>query len=153
MNSFLKVFPLLLVVALAGCRPTEKVEPSPSTPHLDPRLDGFLTYAIKDKAALGKEKRVYAAQNVSFEGFIYLVFSGSNQGRYHAGQVDGSGSTLGVPREEPPAAGVRVRGGAEEIPGGGVQPHPYARDVSADASRPRAALELRALIESAGLIP
>jgi hypothetical protein len=85
----LKAAPLLLL-ALLGCRSSEQGsapaaldapqgEPSGrSAPaSLDPRLSAFLAVVIKDPVALEKEKRDYAARNVSFEQFIYFVYTGA----------------------------------------------------------------------------
>ncbi len=44
---------------------------------LDPRLDKFLVFAIKDKRTLVSERKVYAANKVSFEQFILSIFSGA----------------------------------------------------------------------------
>ncbi|MGH7217196.1 MAG: hypothetical protein ACREIG_08175 [Nitrospiraceae bacterium] len=43
---------------------------------LDPRLDEFLVFAIKDKSTLNSERRVYATHKVSFEQFILSIYSG-----------------------------------------------------------------------------
>lgn len=43
---------------------------------LDPRLDGFLSYVIKDPAILQQEKDTYAKNQVSFEDLVFVVYSG-----------------------------------------------------------------------------
>lgn len=66
---------LLLVVTLVGCLSGNNVAMAQPTSQLDPRLESFLAYAIKDKNALEKEKSAYADQKVSFEQFIFLIYS------------------------------------------------------------------------------
>ena len=42
---------------------------------LDPRLSGFLETVIKDPPTLAKEKEDYASQGITFEAFIYAVYT------------------------------------------------------------------------------
>jgi len=64
-----------LLLAIVACRQTDPSGLSDSTTALDPRLAGFLEVAIKDPATLAKEKQDYAARSISFEQFIFAVFS------------------------------------------------------------------------------
>ena len=70
---------LVLLVALfglIGCKSSEQAATnSPGT--LDPRLGGFLEHIFKDDPAqLEKEKKDYASKGVTFEPFIFSVYSG-----------------------------------------------------------------------------
>lgn len=49
---------------------------TPEKPMIDPRLDGFLAFAIKDQQTLQSERQAYAAHKISFEQFIFSVYSG-----------------------------------------------------------------------------
>ena len=42
---------------------------------LDPRLSGFLEVVIKDPATLAHEKQDYASRGITFEAFIYAVYT------------------------------------------------------------------------------
>lgn len=67
------IWPALLLISLTtGLFAKER----PDTKGLDPRLESFLSYAIKDKQTLESEKRVYAEHKVSFEQFIFALYSG-----------------------------------------------------------------------------
>jgi len=70
---------LVLLVALfglIGCKSSEQAATNP-TGTLDPRLGGFLEHIFKDDPAqLEKEKKDYASNGVTFEPFIFSVYSG-----------------------------------------------------------------------------
>ena len=67
---------LLTLLSLFGCKSTDDVaKSSPGT--LDPRLGGFLELIFKDNPSqLEREKRDYASRGVTFEPFIYMVYTG-----------------------------------------------------------------------------
>jgi len=64
----------LLVLGLTGFGSTGHAESSAAS--LDPRLADFLAFVIKDPATLEGEKKDYASRGVSFEAFIYAVYTG-----------------------------------------------------------------------------
>lgn len=68
--------PLWLVCAL-GCKSTPSTPASAAPSGLDLRLADFLRTAITDQATLEREKRDYASYRVSFEQFIYSVYTHS----------------------------------------------------------------------------
>ena len=65
---------LLLVLGLTAFGPSGHAE---SAATLDPRLGDFLEFVIKDPAVLEREKKDYASRGVTFEPFIYAVYTGA----------------------------------------------------------------------------
>ena len=74
MKHLAKLATIVLVLGLAACRQTDSGG-DPSAAAIDPRLAGFLEVAIKDPPTLAKEKQDYAARKVTFEQFIFAVFT------------------------------------------------------------------------------
>jgi hypothetical protein len=67
---------LLSLLSLFSCKSTDHVAKSPPGT-LDPRLGGFLEQVFKDNPSqLEKEKHDYASLGVTFEPFIYSVYTG-----------------------------------------------------------------------------
>ncbi len=66
-------FALLCLVVLTANAGYAKEE------NVDPRLHGFLSSVIKDKAALRKEEAIYAKNNVNFEAFILVIYTGTTR--------------------------------------------------------------------------
>ena len=66
----------LLLVCTFGCKSTPSTQGA-APAGLDPRLGDFLQTAITDRATLDKEKRDYASYGISFEQFIYSVYTHS----------------------------------------------------------------------------
>ncbi len=65
-----------LTVLFASLAVSLSTEANQELSALDPRLDKFLVFAIKDKRTLESERKVYAAHKVSFEQFILSIYSG-----------------------------------------------------------------------------
>src|SRR5439155_6158564 len=66
---------LLLVLGLTDLGSSGHAEKSAAT--LDPRLADFLEFVFKDPAVLKREKEDYASRGVTFEVFIYAVYTGA----------------------------------------------------------------------------
>ncbi len=66
-----------LTVLFASLAISLSAEANQELSALDPRLDKFLVFAIKDKRTLVSERKVYAANKVSFEQFILSIYSGA----------------------------------------------------------------------------
>jgi len=74
-KRYASVLSLLLVLGLTGFGSSGHAEKSAAT--LDPRLADFLEFVIKDPAVLKKEREDYASRGVTFEVFIYAVYTGA----------------------------------------------------------------------------
>src|SRR5882672_7463124 len=74
-KRYARVLSLVLVLGLTGLGSSGHAEKSAAT--LDPRLADFLEFVIKDPAVLKVEKKDYASRGVTFEVFIYAVYSGA----------------------------------------------------------------------------
>jgi hypothetical protein len=71
-----RILPFLVVVGLLGCRSSDRPATTTSG-SLDPRLGGFLETIFKDPEALAREKNDYATRGVTFEPFIYVIYTGT----------------------------------------------------------------------------
>ena len=69
MTIRISVLPLLL--AFAAIAPTGHAAPA----KLDPRLGSFLEFVIQDPEVLESEQREYAENGVTFEAFVYAVYT------------------------------------------------------------------------------
>ena len=74
-KRYARVLSLLLVLGLTGSGSSAHAEKTAAT--LDPRLGDFLEFVIKDPAVLKREKEDYASRGVTFEVFIYAVYTGA----------------------------------------------------------------------------
>src|SRR6266576_2353271 len=74
-KRYARVLSLLLVLGFIGFGSSGHAEKSGAT--LDPRLADFLEFVIKDPAVLKTEKEDYASRGVTFEVFIYAVYTGA----------------------------------------------------------------------------
>ena len=74
-KRYARVLSLLLVLGLTDLGSSGHAEKSTAT--LDPRLADFLEFVIKDPAVLKKEREDYASRGVTFEVFIYAVYTGA----------------------------------------------------------------------------
>ena len=74
-KRYARVLTLLLVLGLTGFGSSGHAEKRAAT--LDPRLGDFLEFVIKDPAVLKKEREDYASRGVTFEVFIYAVYTGA----------------------------------------------------------------------------
>jgi hypothetical protein len=74
-KRYARVLSLLLVLGLADFGSSGHAEKSAAT--LDPRLADFLEFVIKDPTVLKAEKEDYASRGVTFEVFIYAVYTGA----------------------------------------------------------------------------
>jgi hypothetical protein len=69
---------LILLVAALCVSPSLSDETAASSDvTIDPRLEKFLDSVYEDKALLKKEKQIYAENKVSFEQFIFSIWSGA----------------------------------------------------------------------------
>src|SRR5258705_3686281 len=73
-KRYRRPFSLLLVLGLTAFGPSGHAE---SAATLDPRLGDFLEFVIKNPAVLKMEKEDYASRGVTFEVFIYAVYTGA----------------------------------------------------------------------------
>jgi hypothetical protein len=69
-----KTWLAVLLVFLAASLP---VDANQELSALDPRLDRFLVFAIKDKRTLESERKAYASHRISFEQFILSIYTGA----------------------------------------------------------------------------
>ena len=74
-KRYARVLSLLLVLGLTDFGSSGHAEKSATT--LDPRLADFLAFVIKDPMVLKTEKEDYASRGVTFEVFIYAVYTGA----------------------------------------------------------------------------
>jgi hypothetical protein len=74
-KRYARILSLLLVICLLDFGSSGHAEKS--APTLDPRLADFLEFVIKDPAVLKTEKEDYASRGVTFEAFIYAVYTGA----------------------------------------------------------------------------
>src|SRR5258706_2170352 len=74
-KQYARVLSLLIVLGLTDFGASGHAEKSAAI--LDPRLADFLEFVIKDPAVLKAEKEDYASRGVTFEVFIYAVYTGA----------------------------------------------------------------------------